>query len=29
MKQELVRVSTEYKILKEEKEHLPIMMDKF
>jgi hypothetical protein len=29
MKQELVRISTEYKHLKAEKEQLPIMMDKF
>lgn len=29
MKQELVRISTEYKNLKAEKEQLPIMIDKF
>lgn len=29
MKQELVRISMEYKNLKAEKEQLPIMIDKF
>lgn len=29
MKQELVRISTEYKNLKNEKEQMPTMIDKF